>query len=202
MRGDFAFTENGVVAFSKGKLVGSSVLLHRIIFQSIKDFLGEEKLKKFLNFCLHYIAYIDIPIKRGTFIEYRTGMINVSPIGRNCSQSEREDFYKYDNEHHIRAKFIEVLKKEFPEFGLHFSIGGQISFDVFPEVFFVVELFQGWDKTYCLRYLTEYEQVHFFGDKIEPGGNDYEIYIDKRVIPHSVKSPSDTISQIKALLKL
>jgi phosphomannomutase len=42
------------------------------------------------------MSEIDIPIKRGTFIEYRTGMINVSPIGRNCSQTERDDFEKYD----------------------------------------------------------------------------------------------------------
>jgi len=53
--------------------------------RSIKEELGEEKLKKFINFCLRYMSEIDIPIKRGTFIEYRTGMINVSPIGRNCS---------------------------------------------------------------------------------------------------------------------
>ena len=31
-----------------------------------------------------FAADIDIPIKRGTFIEFRNGMINVSPIGRNC----------------------------------------------------------------------------------------------------------------------
>ena len=66
-----------------------------MIIQSIKDFLGEDKLKQFINFCLKYLSELDIPIKRGTFIEYRTGMINVSPIGRNCSQSERDDFEKY-----------------------------------------------------------------------------------------------------------
>lgn len=33
---------------------------------------------------------------RGTFIEFRNGMFNVSPIGRNCSQEEREEFEKYD----------------------------------------------------------------------------------------------------------
>ena len=60
--------------------------------KSIKDYLGEDRLKKLINFCLHYIADLDIPIKRGTFIEYRTGMINVSPIGRNCSREEREKF--------------------------------------------------------------------------------------------------------------
>jgi hypothetical protein len=35
-------------------------------------------------------------ILRGTFIEFRSGMLNVSPIGRNCSQEERDEFEKYD----------------------------------------------------------------------------------------------------------
>jgi hypothetical protein len=28
-------------------------------------------------------------------------------------------------------------------------------------------LFQGWDKTFCLRYLDpkDYDEIHFFGDK-------------------------------------
>ena len=35
---------------------------------------------------------LDIPIKRGTFIEYRTGTLNISPIGRNCNTEERNAF--------------------------------------------------------------------------------------------------------------
>jgi len=31
---------------------------------SIKDALGEEKLKKLINFSLKYIADLDIPVKR------------------------------------------------------------------------------------------------------------------------------------------
>ncbi|XP_021910980.1 phosphomannomutase-like, partial [Carica papaya] len=67
---DYVFSENGLVAHKDGKLIGT---------QSLKSFLGEEKLKEFINFTLHYIADLDIPIKRGTFIEFRSGMINVSP---------------------------------------------------------------------------------------------------------------------------
>ena len=33
---------------------------------------------------------------RGTFIEFRDGLINVCPIGRNCSQEERIEFFEYD----------------------------------------------------------------------------------------------------------
>lgn len=55
-----------------------------------------------------------------------------------------------------RKKMVETLRERFATFGLTYSIGGQISFDVFPK---------GWDKTYCLQYVPEFDEVHFFGDK-------------------------------------
>ena len=45
-------------------------------------------------------------------------MINVSPVGRNASVQERNDFEKYDKQHQIRAKFIENLKEQFKDLGL------------------------------------------------------------------------------------
>lgn len=83
-----------------------------------------------------------------------------------------------------------------------FSIGGQISFDIFPN---------GWDKTYCLRHVEndakvpggiDYKTIHFFGDKTSPGGNDYEIYSDPRVIGHSVRDPDHTIQLLKELFDI
>ncbi|MQM08512.1 hypothetical protein Taro_041364 [Colocasia esculenta] len=52
---DYVFSENGLVAHKNGELIGS---------QSLKQFLGDDKLKEFINFTLHYIADLDIPIKR------------------------------------------------------------------------------------------------------------------------------------------
>uniref|UniRef100_A0A1I7S363 Phosphomannomutase n=1 Tax=Bursaphelenchus xylophilus TaxID=6326 RepID=A0A1I7S363_BURXY len=171
----YIFTENGLVGFKGAEQLPT---------MSIRDKLGEEKLQDVVNFCLDYIAKLKIPIKRGTFVEYRKGMLNVSPIGRNCSQEEREEFNRYDLVHGIRADFVKVLKERFSDYGLTFSIGGQISIDIFPN---------GWDKTFCLQYLErKYERIHFFGDKTAPGGNDYEIYEDKRTIGHTVTSPEDT----------
>lgn len=37
---------------------------------------------------------------RGTFIEFRNGMLNVSPIGRSCTQEERKEFYELDQVKH------------------------------------------------------------------------------------------------------
>ncbi|KAJ2084154.1 Phosphomannomutase 1 [Coemansia sp. RSA 988] len=183
---DFCFSENGLTAFRKGVELPSNSFL---------KFLGEERYAKLVNFCLRYIADLELPQKRGTFIEFRQGMINVSPIGRNCSREERNRYEQFDLEHKIREKFVLALKKEFPDSGLKFSIGGQISFDVFPE---------GWDKTYCLRYLEgeDFSTIHFFGDKAFEGGNDWEIYSHDATIGHSVKNPLETEAVIKDLFHL
>eukprot|EP00238_Polyblepharides_amylifera_P001979 CAMPEP_0196583324 /NCGR_PEP_ID=MMETSP1081-20130531/43001_1 /TAXON_ID=36882 /ORGANISM="Pyramimonas amylifera, Strain CCMP720" /LENGTH=245 /DNA_ID=CAMNT_0041904165 /DNA_START=67 /DNA_END=804 /DNA_ORIENTATION=+ len=178
---DYMFSENGLNAFKAGDLLA---------VQSFKAQLGEEKLKKLINFILHYIADLDIPIKRGTFIEFRNGMMNVSPIGRNCSQEERDEFEKFDEGAQVRSKMVEILKKEFADYNLTYSIGGQISFDVFPI---------GWDKTYCLRFLEEFKTVHFFGDKTYKGGNDHEIFESERTIGHTVTSWQDTMKQVTEL---
>lgn len=180
---DFSFSENGLVAYRDGALIGR---------RAIQDELGEANIKRFVNFVLRYVADLDIPVKRGTFIEFRAGMINVSPIGRNCSREERNEYEKFDLENNIRKTFVEVLQREFADLNLTYSIGGQISFDVFPT---------GWDKTYCLNYVSadEFDEIHFFGDKTFKGGNDFEIFTHPRVIGHTVTSPDDTVSQCKAL---
>ena len=94
---DYLFSENGLMAFKKGELLKAT---------SFKDHLGEERLKKLINWILRYFADLDIPVKRGTFIEFRQGMLNVSPIGRNCSREERNDFEKFDLENKVRETMV------------------------------------------------------------------------------------------------
>ena len=127
-------------------------------------------------------------------------MLNVSPIGRNCSREERNDFEKFDLANKIRQTMVEKMKVEFADLKLTYSIGGQISFDVFP---------QGWDKTFCLQYLEPpYEsgikEIHFFGDKFKPGGNDYEIYSSEKTIGHAIETadPTETVAICKKLFDL
>ncbi|KAJ6496792.1 eukaryotic phosphomannomutase [Mycena vulgaris] len=180
---DYAFAENGLTAYKMGKVLES---------QSFIKYVGEDRYKVLVNFILHYIADMDVPIKRGTFVEFRNGMINVSPIGRNATIAERKEFEAYDKIHGLRVAFVKVLQEKFADYGLTFSIGGQISFDIFPH---------GWDKTYALKHVAdeEFEEIHFFGDKTYKGGNDYEIYSDPRTIGHAVANPPDTIRIIKEM---
>ncbi|KAI5312253.1 hypothetical protein L3X38_041426 [Prunus dulcis] len=111
-------------------------------------------------------------------------------LGRNCSQEERDEFERYDKVQNTRPKMVSVLREKFAHLNLTFSIGGQISFDVFPP---------GWDKTYCLRYLEDFQEIHFFGDKTYKGGNDHEIYESERTVAHTVISPEDTAKQCKGV---
>lgn len=106
---DWCFAENGLTAYRVGEPLESN---------SFIKYIGEENYKELVNFCLRYIADLDIPVKRGTFVEFRNGMINVSPIGRNASVEERDQYQKFDLEHKIREKFVEVLKEKFGHLGL------------------------------------------------------------------------------------
>lgn len=106
---DFCFAENGLTAYKLGQALPSN---------SFIKWIGEAQYKELVNFCLHYIADLDIPVKRGTFVEFRNGMINVSPVGRNASTQERNDYEAFDKETKIREKFVAALKERFGHLGL------------------------------------------------------------------------------------
>lgn len=90
---DYVFSENGLVAYQDGSLIAE---------QSLASHLGESALQDLINAILRYLSGIRLPLKRGTFIEFRKGMLNVSPIGRNCSQAERDEFEAYDKQAGVR----------------------------------------------------------------------------------------------------
>ncbi|OXB57035.1 hypothetical protein ASZ78_000604 [Callipepla squamata] len=115
---------------------------------------------------------------QGTFIEFRNGMLNISPIGRSCTLEERIEFSELDKATLLTLSLV--------------LAGGMISFDVFPE---------GWDKRYCLNVLDDerFDTIHFFGNETTPGGNDYEIYDDPRTVGHSVQSPQDTVQRCREI---
>ncbi|KAL0481383.1 phosphomannomutase [Acrasis kona] len=190
---DFVFTQNGLSAFEKGESIGE---------QSFKDYIGEEALGELIDFALSELSKVKLPKKRGTFIEYRNGMLNICPVGRSCSQEERIEFHEYDKVYKVREMLVKKFTDRFGSFqtgdgrkvNLKFSIGGEISFDVFPV---------GWDKTFCLQYVEKrFENILFVGDMTSIGGNDYEIYSDPRVKGYTVKNYQDTIRMLKELFDI
>lgn len=172
---DWKMTENGLVTYFESQPTPYSKV-------SFVEHIGEQKYQTLVNRILYLLSTLVLPIKRGTFLELRQGLLNVCPIGRSCTQSERESFTAFDKTTNIRKSLCDTLSLEFPE--LTFSIGGNISIDVFPK---------GWDKTYCLQFVSDkYDKIYFFGDNIRPGGNDYEIGTHPRVIPKPVENWQQT----------
>lgn len=51
-------------------------------------------------------------------MEYRNGMMNISPIGRNCTKDERNAFDDYDKTAKVRETFIKALETELGDLNL------------------------------------------------------------------------------------
>jgi phosphomannomutase len=98
----------------------------------------------------------------GNHIEERIGLINFSTIGRSCTQEARERYAEWDKEIRERELFCKIIEDTFPD--LEATVGGQISIDIYPI---------GKNKAQVLDDIIG--PITFFGDKCEPGGNDYPI---------------------------
>lgn len=180
---DYICTENGLVSYYHKECIHCNSMINEI---------GESLYQEIVNDVLKLLSEIEIPYKRGTFIELRTGMLNVSPIGRSCTQRERDEFYEYDKIHHIRERIVEMIHKKY-HLWVECSIGGQISVDIYPK---------GWNKSYCMKLLDrDHYEIYFFGDKMEKGGNDYELAIEKGIYAIPIKDPMEIEEFINEIVK-
>ena len=95
-------------------------------------------------------------------VEHRMGMVNISTIGRDCTDKQRSEYYEWDKESLERETIADVINSNFDD--IEAVIGGEISIDIYPK---------GKDKSQILGCL-EGKNI-FFGDKCYLGGNDYTI---------------------------
>jgi phosphomannomutase len=98
----YLFSENGLMAFGDGKSIGETSMI---------DEIGDDYYQELTNEIFGLMSKIKLPVKRGTFIEFRKGMINVSPIGRQCSQTERDSFEIYDKTANVRPTMVKESVK-------------------------------------------------------------------------------------------
>ena len=123
------------------------------------------------------------PIKTSNHIEERIGLVNFSVVGRDCTQEERDAYGLWDDEHKERLEIADKINKAYPT--LEASVGGQISIDIHPK-----GANKSQAKQWILSKYREPVEIHFFGDKTLPGGNDYDLakILNK---PHKVYQVED-----------
>ena len=94
-RFDYVFSENGLVAHKGGRLLA---------VKTIQDQIGDEKLQRFINFCLAYLGKTILPVKR---YGSRFLLRRIHPRPNACrkhpkvGQQTRQD-YKWDDSPQLR----------------------------------------------------------------------------------------------------
>ena len=103
------------------------------------------------------------PIRTGTHIEDRPGMVNFSIVGRGSTKEERAEYEVWDKEHTERHKIARRFNDRFTKKeNIQAKVAGVTGLDIAPK---------GKDKRQILSDFNEVA-VCFFGDMMQPGGND------------------------------
>jgi len=103
-------------------------------------------------------------IRTGLHFEHRPGMCNFSVVGRNATTEQRKDYVAYDEYTDERVYIAHNFNLLFPE--LQATVGGETGIDIVPK---------GRDKSQILGDFNKDDNIYFFGDRMDEGGNDYPL---------------------------
>ena len=155
------------------------------------EFVSAKNLIRSLS---SYVAKSDFPIKTGTHVEKRPGMMNFSIVGVDATPEQRQKFKEWDGDFGERKRIVEKLNKKYPE--IDFVIGGAVSIDIFDK---------GNDKSQVIpRYFAEaleHNEIHFVGDRSPAPGNDHTLAQALRQHPNGAAYEVETWEDTAELLK-
>ena len=105
------------------------------------------------------------PLRNGNHIERRPGGVNFSILGRDEDPMlGRKEYMEWNEKTNERVEIASRLRNKFPD--LSVALGGQTGIDIGP---------LGSDKSQILRDFDKGDELHFFGDRVEKGGNDHTL---------------------------
>jgi len=147
--------------------------------------------RSLVNFLSDELDYSTFPHKTGNHIEHRPGGINFSILGRGeDSMKYRKEYVKWDINTTERILMADRIKSEFPY--LNIQIGGETGLDMSDS-----------DKSQILTDFNPEDEIHFFGDMMLEGQNDYPLakaLKDMGGYPHHVKNWEDTRTRLSEFM--
>lgn len=189
------FTECGSVYNLNSEKFG--IKLNKIYSKNIRDHLLYQDINALIKISLKFISDVTYTIT-GNFIDLRVGLVYISLIGMSANEEERQYFIEIEKKENIRKKLINLLKDEAKkrevDDKLAINIGGSVGIAIYP-----IEN----DKVQVLEYIKksyDYDEVYYFGDKYENGGNDYEIIKKLGDRGYKIDNLEDTYNIIKETL--
>ena len=121
-----------------------------------------EKLQTLFDMFLDESAF---PIRTGGHIEVRPGLINFSVLGRNATREQRAEYVQWDKNTGERELMAQMISES--DFFYDVRVAGETGLDIVEYGFGKEQIIKDFD--------TDSHHIHFFGDKMEEGGNDYEL---------------------------
>ena len=121
------------------------------------------------------------PLRTGTHIEERRGMINFSIVGRGATPEQRKEYVEWDLANRERESIAFEINTKFK--GITATVGGETGLDIH---------YTGADKSQILDDFNSDDEIHFFGDRMEQGGNDYPLAKVNKGKNYHVKDWQDT----------
>ena len=120
------------------------------------------------RFLYDELDYSSFPLRNGNHIERRPGGVNFSILGRDKDPFlGRLEYVSWDKDTNERSDIADRIRSNFP--GLSVALGGQTGLDIGP---------WGSDKSQILRDFSKDDELYFFGDNNEKGGNDHTLAME------------------------
>jgi len=185
------FTECGSVYYKNN--VNNEFNLEEIYKKNIRNHYLYEDINILIKLALEFISNVNYTIT-GHFIDLRNGIIYISLIGLSATHNERENFININRFHNYKEQLLNLLINKATELNIIDKVdivyGGSVGIAIYPTEY---------DKIQILEHIKtdNYSEIHYFGDKYLPDGNDYKLLHDFNVIGHNIDSVNDTIEILK-----
>jgi len=152
-----------------------------------KQFKAPEGLQPLLEGWLQASRF---PLRTGNHIEKRKGMWNFSIVGRNATWAERSEYVQWDVSNRERESIALEINSLFDN--VTATVGGETGIDIGRT---------GGDKSQILEDFNSDDKIYFFGDRQEPGGNDYPLVkVNTKGKNFHVKDWHDTFDKLKNIV--
>jgi phosphomannomutase len=177
----FVFAECGSVAYNKERkiLLQNNIRKHKLY----------SNIQKCMKHSLRFISESSYEIG-GHFIDIRNGLVYISLVGMDATLEMREHFKKMDQKMSFRKRLLLQLHERCDK-GISVVYGGEVGISMYPKE---------WDKIQVMKWLKDYPIIHFFGDRYQEDGNDYQMIHHPKVIGHKVDHWKETIDFLKGIL--
>ena len=131
--------------------------------------------------------------RTGWHFDVRPGLVNFSIVGRKATPEERKKYVEWDTANKERWFISNEFNLNFSkQYNIEAQVAGETGMDIMPI---------GKGKQQIIKDFDTNNNIYFFGDKTQPGGNDYDISQTVRALDkghvYSVKSWEDTWEYLK-----